>query len=109
MENDQQDGDQGRGRLQTENLDATGELPANNNGHETAERSRKSPRSRVENELSLPEKSKPTGGMRGSRRNQEHPLARREFREMPSGTGSTPNGCWSSTGMETKTRPNMTS
>src|SRR6266581_9297416 len=37
MKNDQQDGDQGRGRLQTENLDATGELPANNNGHETAE------------------------------------------------------------------------
>src|SRR2546429_3050304 len=26
----QQDGDQGQGRLQTENLDATGELPANN-------------------------------------------------------------------------------
>jgi len=41
MKNDQQDGDQGRGRLQTENLDATGELPANNNGnnngHKTAE------------------------------------------------------------------------
>src|SRR5437667_6401036 len=37
MKNDQQDGDQGQGRLQTENLDATGELPANNNGHETAE------------------------------------------------------------------------
>src|SRR5213592_2233104 len=37
MENDQQDGNQGQGRLQTENLDATGELPANNNGHETAE------------------------------------------------------------------------
>src|SRR6266581_4554162 len=35
MENDQQDGNQGQGRLQTENLDATGELPANNNGHET--------------------------------------------------------------------------
>src|SRR3989449_4115929 len=37
MENDQQDGDQGQGRLQTENLDARGELRANNNGHETAE------------------------------------------------------------------------
>jgi len=37
MENDQQDGDQGQGRLQTENLDATGELPANNNGHKAAE------------------------------------------------------------------------
>jgi len=37
MKNDQQDGDQGRGRLQTENLDATGELPANNTGHETDE------------------------------------------------------------------------
>jgi len=37
MKNDQQDGDQGRGRLQPENLDATGELPANNNGHEIAE------------------------------------------------------------------------
>src|SRR5438552_17370775 len=37
MENDQQDGNQGQGRLQTGNLDATGELPANNNGHETAE------------------------------------------------------------------------
>src|SRR5436309_8484477 len=37
MENDQQDGNQGQGRLQTENLDATDELPANNNGHETAE------------------------------------------------------------------------
>jgi hypothetical protein len=37
MENDQQDANQGQGRLQTENLDATGELPANNNGHETAE------------------------------------------------------------------------
>ncbi len=37
MKNDQQDGDQGRGRLQPENLDATGELPANNNGHEGAE------------------------------------------------------------------------
>jgi hypothetical protein len=37
MKNDQQDGDQGQGRLQTENLDATGELPANNTGHETAE------------------------------------------------------------------------
>src|SRR5437667_507404 len=53
-------------------------------------RGRKSPRNRVENELSLPEKSKRTGGMRGSRRDQEHPPARREFREMPSGTGSTP-------------------
>jgi len=37
MKNDQQDGNQGRGRLQTENLDATGELRANNTGHETAE------------------------------------------------------------------------
>jgi len=37
MENDQQEGHQGQGRLQTGNLDATGELPANNNGHETAE------------------------------------------------------------------------
>src|SRR2546422_9616475 len=37
MKNDQQDGDEGQGRLQTENLDATGELPANNNGHEAAE------------------------------------------------------------------------
>jgi hypothetical protein len=33
----EQDGAQGQGRSQTENLDATGELPANNNGHETAE------------------------------------------------------------------------
>src|SRR5206468_10627723 len=72
-------------------------------------RGRKSPRNRVENELSLPEKSKRTGGMRGSRRGQEHPPARREFREIPCGTGSTPNGCWSSTRMETKARPNMTS
>jgi hypothetical protein len=37
MKNDQQDSNQGQGRLQTENLDATGELPANNNGHETVE------------------------------------------------------------------------
>src|SRR5947207_12729613 len=37
MENDQQEGHQGQGRLQTGNLDSTGELPANNNGHETAE------------------------------------------------------------------------
>jgi hypothetical protein len=37
MKNDQQDSDQGQWRLQTENLDATGEPPANNNGHETAE------------------------------------------------------------------------
>src|SRR5439155_4992040 len=37
MENDQQEGHQGQGRLQTGNLDATGELPANNNGHKAAE------------------------------------------------------------------------
>src|SRR5437667_2598097 len=43
-------------------------------------RGRKSPRNRVENELSLPEKSKRTGGMRGSRRDQEHPGKKRVSR-----------------------------
>src|SRR5438445_247936 len=74
MKNDQQDGDQGQGRLQTENLDATGELPAsnngNNNGHKTAE-----PR--------LLAKSKLTGGMRGSRRDQEHPRQEESFEKCP--------------------------
>ena len=53
-------------------------------------RSVRAPGKLAENEPSLPEKSKPTGGTHGSRPDQKQQPARKEFRGMPSGTGSSP-------------------
>src|SRR5207245_9655758 len=77
MENDQQEGHQGQGRLQTGNLDTTGELPTNNNGHETAE-----PRQEIAAESSgtLPEKSKPIAEMPRSPPDPEHKPEREWWR-----------------------------
>src|ERR1019366_1456255 len=57
---------------------------------------------------SLPEKSKPTGGIQGSPLDQPPQPGRKGFRRMLSGTVSTPNVCWFSIVMEGRTGLNMT-
>src|ERR1035437_848698 len=62
----------------------------------------------IETAPSLPEKSKPTGGIQGSPPDQRPQPGRKEFRRMLSGTVSTPNACWFSILMERRTGLNMT-
>ena len=85
--------------------------PTNNNGHATNERDRGGMKLRLkpmETAPSLPEKSKPTGGIQGSPPDQRPQPGRKEFQRMLSGTVSTPNACWFSILMERRTGLNMT-
>jgi hypothetical protein len=75
------------------------------NGIEDGMRLRAKP---AENAPSLPEKSKPTGGIQGSPLDQPPQRGRKGLRRMLSGTDSTPNVCSFSMLMEGRTGMNMT-